>query len=186
MRYGASLLAALALSASAAVAQEMPTINLSTNNCIVGFGVPATWGAIKGRFLELDGWARFGRPGDLNSLHGFVEVDVKAVTTGSEDRDRKWQDYCLERGRFAKITFMLERVKVTENQSFLLSGLLTIRDVTRPLVISGKFTGEAGQYHLIGNGEFKWTNYGVRDSSTFFTKVQPETKVALELWLPVK
>ncbi|MBI5683811.1 MAG: YceI family protein [Verrucomicrobia bacterium] len=186
MKHCVGWLASLAVFTTAAGAQEMPTINLSTNNCIVGFGIPATWGAIKGEFKELTGWARFGRPGDLNSLHGRIEVDVTAVTTGSEGRDRKWQDECLERSRFPKITFTLERITVTANQSFLMSGLLTIRDVTRPLVIGGQFLVENGYYHLTGGGEMKWTHYGVHDSSTFLTKVQPETKVALELWLPVK
>jgi len=179
-------LAALVVSTTVVGAQQMPTINLSTNNCIVGFAVPATWNSIKGELKELTGWARFGRPGDLNSLRGTVEVDVTAITTGSGGRDYKWREECLERGRFPKITFTLERITVTENQSFLLSGLLTIRDVTRPLVIGGQFLVEAGRYHLTGGGEMKWTDYGVRDSSTFLTKVQPDMKVILELWLPLK
>ncbi|MFA7003296.1 MAG: YceI family protein [Verrucomicrobiia bacterium] len=179
-------LAALVVFTTVVGAQQMPTINLSTNNCIVGFAMPATWGTIKGELKELTGWARFARPGDLNSLRGTVEVDVTALTTGSGGRDYKWREECLERGRFPKITFTLERITVTENQSFLLSGLLTIRDVTRPLVIGGQFSVEAERYHLTGGGEMKWTDYGVRDSSTFLTKVQPDMKVLLELWLPLK
>jgi len=179
-------LAGVVALAAVAGAQEPPTINLSTNNCLVRFAVPGTWGTIKGELKELTGWARFGRAGDLNTLRGSVEVDVSMLTTKSDDRDRKWREESLESGRFPKITFTLERITVTENQSFLLTGLLTIRDITRPLVIGGRFTEEVGHYHLTGGGSMKWSDYGVRDASTFFTKVKPDTKVLIELWLPLK
>ncbi|MFZ2640922.1 MAG: YceI family protein [Verrucomicrobiia bacterium] len=182
----AGWLAAFVVFTAGARAQEMPTILLSTNNCIVAFAVSATWNEIKGQIKELNGWARFNRPSDLNSLRGTLEVDVKNITTGSVGRDDKWRNECLEINRFPRITFTLERVTVTENQSFLVSGLLTIRDVTRSLVLGGQFKEEAGFYHLIGSGEMKWTDYGVSDSSTFLTKIQPDTKVFLELWLPQK
>lgn len=172
--------------ATVAIAQESPTINLSTNNCIVRFVVPATWNPIKGELKELTGWARFGRPGDLNSLRGAVEVDVAALTSGSGGRDRKMRDECLEGGRFPKITFTLERITVTEKQSFLLTGQLTMRNITRSLVIGGEFSEEVGQYHLTGSGGMKWTDYGLHDPSTFLTKLQPDMKVLVELWLPVK
>lgn len=186
MELHAGWMALLATFTAVAGAQETPTINLSTNNCIVRFVVPGSWGVIKGELKELTGWTRFGRAGDMNTLRGSVEIDVAMLTTKSEDRDLKWREECLERARFPKITFTLEQVKVTENQSFLLAGLLTIRDTTRPLVIGGQFTEEVGQYRLVGVGLMKWSDYGVRDASTFFTKVKPETKVLLELWLPLK
>lgn len=179
-------LAALVACTACVNAQETPTTLLSTNNCIVAFAVSSTWNPIKGDVKELNGWARFSRPGDLNSLHGSVEVEVKGLTTGSGGRDSKWRNECLEISRFPRITFTLERVTVSGNQSFLLSGLLTIRDVTRPLVFGGEFKQEVGFYHLLGNAEMKWTDYGIRDSSTFLTKIQPDTKVLLELWLPAR
>ncbi|MBI5817359.1 MAG: YceI family protein [Verrucomicrobia bacterium] len=186
MKRCAGWMAAFVVFTAGAGAQEMPTILLSTNNCIVAFAVSSTWHPIKGEVKELNGWARFSRANDLNSLHGSVEVDVKALTTGSDGRDSKWRNECLEGGRFPKITFTVERVTVTANQAFLLSGLLTIRDTTRTLVFGGQFKEEVGFYHLAGTAEMKWTDYGVRDSSTFLTKIQPETKVLLELWLPAK
>lgn len=186
MRRCVGWLAALVAFAAVAGAQEPASFNLSTNNCVVQFVIPGTWGGIKGELKDLTGWARFRRPGDLNSLRGSIEVDVAAVTTGSGGRDQKWRNDCLEIGRFPKITFTLERITVTEHQAFLLSGLLTIRDVTRSLVISGQFQMKGGYYQLTGSGEMKWSDYGVRDASTLFTKVQPDTKVLLELWLPAK
>jgi polyisoprenoid-binding protein YceI len=186
MKLHAGWMALLAAFTAVAGAQETPTINLSTNNCIVRFVVPATWGAIKGEVKELTGWARFDRPGDLHSLRGMVGMDITALTTHSEGRDRKWQEECLERGRYPKISFTLEWVKVTENRSFLLTGHLTLRDTTHPLVIGGQFAEEEGCYHLTGGGSMKWSDYGVRDASNFFTKMRPDTKVLVELWLPLK
>jgi polyisoprenoid-binding protein YceI len=167
-------------------AQEPTTINLSTNNCTVRFVLPGSWGAIKGEVKDLTGWARFGRPGDLNSLRGSLEVDVTALSTGDDGRDRRWREVCLEGARFPKITFTLEQVKVTENKSVLLTGLLTVRDVTGRLVIGGQFTEEAGLCRLTGGGSLKWTDYGVRDLSTLLTKVKPDMKVFVELRLPLK
>ena len=179
-------LAGLVTLTAAAGAQESPVINLSTNTCIVVFSVPATWSVIKGDVKKFTGWARFGRPGDLNTLRGVVEVNVPDLTTRSEDRDHKWFEECLEGSRFPKITFTLEQVKVTENQSFLMAGQLVMRDITRPVVIGGQFTVEDGRYHLTGGCAMKWTDYGVHNPSTMFTKVQPDMKVLVELWLPLK
>ena len=179
-------LAGLALFATMAAAQEAPTINLSTNNCIVRFAVPAGGNIIQGELKQISGWIRFSRAGDLNALQGSVVVNVADLTTKDEDRDQKMHEVCLEASRFPKIKFTLERSRITENQAVLLTGPLTIRDVTRLCVIGAQYTEEADRYHLTGAIEMKWTDFGVHDPSTFFTKVKPALKVHIELWLPVQ
>ena len=169
-----------------AAAQDAPTINLSTNNCVVRFMVPAGDKVVEGGPKQIAGWIRFNRTGDLNSLQGSVVIKVADLTTSDEGRDRKMHEKCLEAGRFPKITFTLERSRITELQTVLLTGPLTIRDVTRLCVIGTKYTVEENRYHLVGGTEMKWTDFGVHDPSTFFTKVKPDLKVLVDLWLPVQ
>ncbi len=179
-------LAGLALFATMAAAQEAPTINLSTNNCIVRFAVPVGGKPVQGSPTQIAGWIRFNRAGDLNSLQGMVVINVADLTTNDEDRDQKMRDVCLEAGRFPKIKFTLERCRITESQAVLLTGPLTIRDVTRLCVIGAQYTEDADRYHLMGGTETKWTDFGVHDPSTFFTKVKPALKLHIELWLPIR
>jgi polyisoprenoid-binding protein YceI len=178
--------AAVVAFAATAFAQDTPTVNLSTNNCLVQFLVPAGKKIVQGEPKQLSGWIRFNRAGDMNSLQGSVVINVADLTTHNEDHDQRMRDYCLEAARFPKITFTLERSRITETQAVLLTGPLTIRDVTRLCVIGAKYTVEENRYHLMGGTEMKWTDFSVRDPSTFFTKVKPDLKLHIELWLPVQ
>ena len=141
---------------------------------------------VEGEAKQVSGWIRFNRAGDLNLLQGAVTINVADLTTKDEDRDQRLHDFCLEAARFPKITFTLERTRVTETQLVLMTGPLTIRDGTRLCVLGAQYSEEDNRYHLKGGNEMKWTDFGVRDPSTFFTKVKPELKLHVELWLPVQ
>jgi polyisoprenoid-binding protein YceI len=178
----ALLLAVAAL--SVAQAQELPAIELTASNCVVRFTVNSTWHLVQGRAPQLRGQARFGRPGDFNALQATIEVDVAALVTDNESRDQKMRNYCFEAARFPKITFQLERGQVLEGKRLVLSGALTIRDVARRLVVGGLYSEKDNLLLFKGTGDLHWADFGIRDPSTFFAKLQPDVKVLVEIRVP--
>jgi polyisoprenoid-binding protein YceI len=178
----ALLLAVAAL--SVAQAQELPAIELTASNCVVRFTVNSTWHLVQGRVPQLRGWVRFGRPGDFNTLQATVETDVATLTTDHDSRDQKMRDFCFEAARFPKITFQLERGRIMEGKHLVLSGTLTIRDVVRRLVVGGQYNEKDNQLQFIGAGDLRWSDFGIRDPSTFFAKLQPDVKVLVEIKVP--
>jgi polyisoprenoid-binding protein YceI len=176
------LLAAVA--AAAVCAQEPTPIALSTSNCVVRFEVASTWSLIKGEVKQVGGSLRFGRPGDAVSLQGTVEINVNDLTTGDAGRDAKMQRSCLESAKYPRITFVLERCAAFEGNMLTLEGQMTIRNVTRRLVLGAQYTVDDTHCMLSGGGGLKWPDYGVRSPSTFFSEVQPSVKLTFELKLP--
>ena len=170
--------------AAVARAQEPAPVALSTNNCVIQFEIPATWGAIKGEVRQVSGWARVSRQDAITSLQAQVEVNVTDLTTGSGGRDEKMRTFCLQGDRFPKIVFVIERCNMFQGGLMTIAGQLTIRDVTRSLVFGTKYTADASQYRFVGAGDLKWTDFGVRDPTTVLSKVQPKTLVSFELTLP--
>lgn len=167
-----------------ASAQEPAPVALSANNCVIQFEVPSTWRAIKGNAQQVEGWARVSRQDAVTSLEGRVEISVSALTTGDSGRDAKMRKFSLESDRFPKIVFVIERCNMFPGGLMTIAGQLTIRDVTRSLVLGAKYSTDASQYRFTGAGDFNWTDFGVRDPSTVLSKVQPKTLVNFELTLP--
>jgi polyisoprenoid-binding protein YceI len=180
-----ALLVAL-ISAAAARAQESLTIELAASNCVVRFSVNSTWHLVQGRVPQLHGWARFERPGDFNSLQATIETDVATLTTDHEGRDKKMRSFCFEAARFPKVTFRLEQARIMEGKNVVFSGSLTIRDVTRRLVVGGQYSDKDNQFQFMGAGDLRWADFGMRDPSTSFSKLQPDVKVLVEIKVPKK
>ena len=178
-----ALLAAL-ISAAAARAQESPKIELAASNCVVRFSVNSTWHLVQGRVPQLHGWARFERPGDFNTLQATIETDVATLTTDHESRDNKMRGFCFEGALFPKVTFRLEQARFMEDKHVVFSGSLTIRDVTRRLVVGGQYSVKDKQFEFMGAGDLRWADFSMRDPSTFFGKLQPDVKVLVEIKVP--
>lgn len=157
---------------------------LSTNNCVIQFEVPSTWSVIKGEVRQVSGTARVSRQDAITSLQAQVEVNVADLATGDSSRDEKMRKFCLQGDRFPKIVFVIERCNMFQGGLMTVAGQITIRDVTRPVVFGTKYTADASQYRFVGAGDLKWSDFGVRDPSTVFSKVQPKTLVTFELTLP--
>ena len=159
-------------------------IPLSASNCVIRFQVPATWNPIKGEAKQVTGAMRFGRIGDLNTLQGNVEVTVAGLVTDDEDRDQKMRCFCLYGTNYPKIQFELERCTIFEGGTLTLSGQFTLRGITKRMVLGAQYSADAEAWHLVGGGQLKWSDYGIPDPSSFFSKVQPNLKILFELTLP--
>jgi polyisoprenoid-binding protein YceI len=95
---------------------------------------------VRGRFNEYDGKVVIAeRPEDS---FAEVEIDAASIETKTDMRDGHLRspDF-LDVERFPKLTFRSTAVRPTGGSTFRLEGDLTIKDVTRPVVLDAEFLG---------------------------------------------
>lgn len=96
---------------------------------------------VEGEFTKFDGTFTSSKP-DFSDLKVSVSVDVSSINTDSEMRDNhlKGDDF-FNAEKFPKMTFTSTGIKEIGKGKYILSGDLTIRDVTKkvevPLVYGG-------------------------------------------------
>lgn len=81
-------------------------------------------------------------PSDIASLETTARVAVGTIDTGNEKRDGhlKSADF-FSADTFPNMTFRSTAVRSTSDKSFELIGDLTIRDITREVVLTGELVG---------------------------------------------
>jgi polyisoprenoid-binding protein YceI len=95
---------------------------------------------VRGRFNAYEGAIVIAeRPEDSSVV---VEIDAASIETKSDIRDNHLRspDF-LDVERFPRLTFRSTEVRPTGRSAFRLVGDLTIRDVTRPVVLDAEFLG---------------------------------------------
>ena len=95
---------------------------------------------VRGRFTDVDGVIRIAeRPEDSSVT---IRIGAASIDTGSPDRDAHLRspDF-LEVERYPELRFTSTKVEVTGPTTLKLSGDLTVRDVTRPVVLDVGYEG---------------------------------------------
>lgn len=113
---------------------------LDPTHTVVGFVARHMLSKVRGQFTEFSGVIEVGEsPKDSR-----VEVEVKtgSITTHTEKRDQHLMsgDF-LEIEKYPVLAFKSTAVRATGGTSFELEGDLTIKDVTRTVVLTGEFLG---------------------------------------------
>ena len=95
---------------------------------------------VRGRFTEFDGSLTIGE-GPEDS-HVEVEIVAASIQTNLDMRDDhlKSEDF-LDVERFPTLVFHSKEVRLTGGTTFQIVGDLTIRDVTREVVLDAEFDG---------------------------------------------
>jgi polyisoprenoid-binding protein YceI len=116
------------------------TYQLDAVHTVVGFVARHMLSKVRGQFTEFSGTIEVGdSPEDS---HVEVEVKTGSITTHTEKRDQHLMssDF-FEIEKHPVLTFKSTTVRPTGGTSFELDGDLTIKDITRPVVLSGEFLG---------------------------------------------
>jgi polyisoprenoid-binding protein YceI len=100
---------------------------------------------VRGRFTGVRGWAVTGA-GALDGAEVEVEIAAQSINTGLAIRDRhlNWEPF-LHTERFPAITFHSTRVEEIAPDHLLVFGSLTIRDVTRLVVLDSRVEHRDGE-----------------------------------------
>src|SRR5947207_15123915 len=95
---------------------------------------------VRGQFTEFTGTIEVGDSPEDSRVE--VEVKTRSITTHTEKRDQHLMsgDF-LEIEKHSVLTFKSTAVRATGGTSFELDGDLTIKDLTRPVTLSGEFLG---------------------------------------------
>ena len=95
---------------------------------------------ITGVFKKFDGTLEFNE--HLSDATVTFEADVSSVDTKNEQRDGHLKsDDFFNAEQFPKLTFKSTHIKKTGDDEYLLTGDLTIRDVTKPVELKVEYNG---------------------------------------------
>src|SRR5579875_3400094 len=98
---------------------------------------------VHGRFRDMHGWLEITGD-DLSSLRAECTIETASVDTGSADRDfhlRSPDFFAVD--TFPKMVFHSTRVQQRGDDRYRVFGELTIRDVTRPIVLEARLEERA-------------------------------------------
>lgn len=97
---------------------------------------------VRGRFERFSGRIRM-TPDQLVTLEAEIEIDAQSINTNEQKRDEhlRTNDF-LDAQNFETIRFKSTGVKEANAQTFKLEGDLTIRDVTKRVVLEASYLGE--------------------------------------------
>jgi polyisoprenoid-binding protein YceI len=116
------------------------TYELDAVHTVIGFVARHMLSKVRGQFTEFSGTIEVGDSAE--DSHVEVEVKTGSITTHTEKRDQHLMssDF-FEIEKHPVLTFKSTAVRPTGGTSFELDGDLTIKDITRPVVLSGEFLG---------------------------------------------
>jgi polyisoprenoid-binding protein YceI len=127
--------AALCLAATGAAAQTAPKWNVDPAHSQIGFTTTAEGSEFEGHFDKWDADIRFD-PKNLAQSKVVVTVDTGSAQTGDTSRDQTAQgsDW-FSSMMFPKATFAAQTFKDLGGGKYEADGDLTIRGVTKPMVL---------------------------------------------------
>jgi polyisoprenoid-binding protein YceI len=97
---------------------------------------------VKGRFRELEATMHIDE-GAIESSSVTASIDVASIDTNLADRDSHLRsDDFFNAEQYPKITFRSTRVEKVGGEKYVVHGDLTIRDVTKPVVLDTEFEGQ--------------------------------------------
>ncbi|NCC33079.1 MAG: YceI family protein, partial [Chloroflexia bacterium] len=138
-----------------------------------------------GRTQQINGEIELDRANPQNSMVGPIEIDISAFASDSPRRDNAIRDRWLESARFPLATFvptmiegLPEQYTDGEELTLMITGDLTVRDVTNSVTFT--VTSQLDGSQLIGNasGEVNMTDFGF-DPPDIIGVLRAEDKVLI-------
>ena len=113
---------------------------LDPTHTVVGFVARHMLSKVRGQFTEFTGTIEVADSPEDSRVE--VEVKTGSITTHTDKRDQHLMsgDF-LEIAKHPVLSFRSTALRPTGGTSFELDGDLTIKDITRPVTLSGEFLG---------------------------------------------
>ena len=130
------------MSATTVTAPATTTWTIDPSHSEVGFAVKHLMiSTVRGRFAGVTGSIAFAE-GDFSQASADVTIDAASIDTREEKRDahlRSGDFFDVE--KFPSLTFKSRRVQAISGDTFQLVGDLTIKDVSKEVVLDVEFEG---------------------------------------------
>ena len=137
----------------------MSRFNLDPDHTAAGFSVRhmmVTW--VIGQFSRVKGTLFFD-PANVAASSVEAEIDVTSLSTGVDRRDKDLlSPNYLDAEKFPTIAFRSTGVEYAGIDHCVVHGLLTIKDVTRPVMLDVSFAGPSG----FQDDDRYYTTYGIQ------------------------
>lgn len=123
-------------------AQQAPSWKLDKAHTSVNFAINHFFSEVTGRFDSFNGSFYFDPVNPKGSSAEFV-IDVNSINTQEKKRDEHLlsPDF-FNAQKYPKITFKSNKIEKTGDNTFLVHGNLTIRDVTNHVMFPLQYKGE--------------------------------------------
>lgn len=154
-----------------------------------GFELEATMHTVHGESRAVDGEVKavFEADGSVR-FDGRVLVAVASLDTGNARRDKKMRAESLEVARFPSVVFepaTLDPPAAGPEPSGasrqVLHGRLTIRDVTKPIVLDVRVARMGDRFTVTGGMDVVLADYGIPDPSVLLLRVAKVAKATFEI-----
>jgi polyisoprenoid-binding protein YceI len=159
-----------AISAKKTEEDQMVTYEIDKAHTTVGFTAKhLAVSTVRGNFNKFEGQFE-GPDDDVTKTTGELKVEVASLDTRTEMRDNHLRsaDF-FEAEKYPYITFKLNRVEPIDDETFKVHGDLTIKDVTKPIVLSATlegrtpdaFTGGKERLGISARGQLNRLDFGL-------------------------
>lgn len=121
----------------------MKTYNIDASHSEVGFKIRHLMITnVTGKFTEFDATLESDKE-DLSDAKISFEANVNSITTHNEQRDGHLKsDDFFNAEKFPKLIFVSTGITKKSDDEFVLTGNLTIRDVTKPVELTVEYGGK--------------------------------------------
>ncbi len=148
----------------------MVTYEIDKAHTTVGFTAKhLAVSTVRGNFNKFEGQFE-GPDDDVTKTTGELKIEVASLDTRTEMRDNHLRsaDF-FEAEKYPYITFKLNRLQPVDDETFKVHGDLTIKDVTKPIVLNATlegrtpdaFTGGKERLGISARGQLNRLDFGL-------------------------
>ena len=177
------VLSALPQHAAPKVPASDVVFSLDVAHSKVTWSLGTTFHTVRGSFALKKGTLRLDPA--TGKASGEIIVDAASGKSGNDSRDKKMHKEVLESGRYAEVVFRPDRVegKIAPQgtSTVQVHGILVLHGSEHELTLPVQ--AELAADHWTGNGKFSvpFIDWGLKNPSTFFNKVNHAVEIELEL-----
>jgi polyisoprenoid-binding protein YceI len=167
---------------------------LNDSNTKVSFVVDSTWHTVNGTTKHLNGSVVLKDKNDPLSIVVDLKIQVKTFDTDWDSRDEKLQE-CMASDTYPMASFTSTRlsenckptvIDIAGKCSGTLTGILTMRDVSKEVALPVSITKEQNSYLISGTLPVTWADYNIEDPSILIAKLDPIVTISYETKVPLK
>ncbi|MGO2103324.1 MAG: YceI family protein [Psychroflexus halocasei] len=131
-----------ALSTLSVNAQDATMWKIDKSHTSVNFSINHFFSSVPGKFTDFDGMILFD-PNNLKGSKADFSVSINSVNTDDAKRDKHLQskDF-FDAKTYPKMSFQSTRFEKKSDKEYLIHGKLTIKEVTKNVILPMKITGE--------------------------------------------
>jgi polyisoprenoid-binding protein YceI len=167
---------------------------LNDSNTKVSFVVDSTWHTVNGTTKNLNGSVVLLDKDDPLSIGVDLKIQVKTFDTDWDSRDEKLQE-CMASDIYPVASFTSRRLSDSCRPALIdaagkcsgtLTGILTMRDVSKEVALPVSITKGQDSYLISGSLPVTWAEYNIEDPSILIAKLDPVVTLSYETKVPRK